>query len=1341
MKKLLTFLTLLTLFFTTAWAETATLTFADLNLSNGAALDSYTVKDITFTFAKANGSNSPAYYTSDKTGRTYKGNTITIAASDGYLIKSISITGSYTSNVGTFATNQWSGSSQSVVLTATASNKSAKSITVTYEAGTQSGLNDPGISFSSFTAGSTSVTATITPDDAATTTYYKIGENGTYSTLPSSGEVSVDLTTNASPVKVYAYSTDGTNTTDPVYQEFTLPALGVSISPSSYTGYTAQTVTITPSNYVGDYAITYTINGGSDTDYDGPFELSTPGTYEIVATVIDDRAGGSAVTANPATITINQGTTYTLPFKETFNKTQGTGGNSASEGGDQWGGSIATNTIVYDNDGWSVTDDWGGDACIRLGTNKTHGSITSPTITGLTVDKTYTLTFKAAPWGLNTNTTVMSVTASGATVSGLPETAMTPGQWNDFTLTLTATSTSTTLTFDSNANRFWLDEINVEEQVAVADGYYLFGEFNEWDTDDDNYKFTKQSDGSYKLIVSNYTANKKFKFAKYENGTATLIGVDNDGENYDLHSTHHTGIAMNTGEDTYSINDGGEMIFTIHADGAAFDVDKQVYMKGSYNEWANEEMELTADGWKITKQLDANTELGFQDTWGNGIWHGCGNNQSNITVDDSNLNTDLALWTDGKNFSLAYTGNYTFTVSRDLSKVVIALAPESHNIICTAISDVEDGQGGYKPGGTVKAKVDGTEVTSAIAGSTVTLDINASTGYTFSSVTLNGTAIEPVQGVYSFTMPNSDAAVVANFTVNHYNITLSNDDTQGSVSGLPETAYTGQTVSFSVTPEEGYTVKSVTVTPGSVSVTENEGTYTFGMPPFDATVTVTYKAPLQPCDIPFHESWAETTGTGGHNGGTGTSSGTIVSDNEGWTYWKGDANGESYTEFNGFGADNCIRIGERSESGKAVSPTIIVSNGTIYKMTFDAVAWGSDDNAFNLSAIGAELFSDENCTDPVSTLSTVNNTWTTYTVYVKATASSMNITWEALPNKHRFFLDDVNIVEFATPEFIEITLADLCQSGNATEGNNKYIITDQLIGVFADPVSGVLWCKDQGNKSIFATSIKEGQVDFMMQQGVEPNTRDDWDQSNWIALQFTYPNTSNGIDILVQSLIGKYLKPVKGYYEDKENYTFRVAGDNIEYEVPGETRYDYNVYCATNFLPENLNIWGNEQDGGYTVGNDQNYFFMNPKIQEVCHITWAQWDKANGCFTVPSSSGFDGAFQIGWRYNEGGNVSNTLENGVQYEFNAVVQRSNNSSYGPKDKVTSPYEGITVLPFDLSAENIVTGINTIDAGNGEVKSVKYVNVAGMVSDKPFSGVNIVVTEYTDGSRSTSKMLRK
>ena len=97
-----------------------------------------------------------------------------------------------------------------------------------------------------------------------------------------------------------------------------------------------------------------------------------------------------------------------------------------------------------------------------------------------------------------------------------------------------------------------------------------------------------------------------------------------------------------------------------------------------------------------------------------------------------------------------------------------------------------------------------------------------------------------------------------------------------------------------------------------------------------------------------------------------------------------------------------------------------------------------------------------------------------------------------------------------------------------------------------------------------------------------------------------------------------------------------------------------------------------------------------------------------------------------------------------YKFQAIVQRSDKDSYGPKN-ITTPYAGFTVYPVDLdvtegSGHDITTAINTVSV-NGDVKSVKYVNVAGVVSDKPFSGVNIVVTEYTDGSRTTSKMLRK
>ena len=65
--------------------------------------------------------------------------------------------------------------------------------------------------------------------------------------------------------------------------------------------------------------------------------------------------------------------------------------------------------------------------------------------------------------------------------------------------------------------------------------------------------------------------------------------------------------------------------------------------------------------------------------------------------------------------------------------------------------------------------------------------------------------------------------------------------------------------------------------------------------------------------------------------------------------------------------------------------------------------------------------------------------------------------------------------------------------------------------------------------------------------------------------------------------------------------------------------------------------------------------------------------------------------------------------------------------------------VCVDDFNSPNPDTTTGVNNVNAGK-EVAGVKYVNVAGMVSDKPFDGVNIVVTTYTDGTQTTMKVLK-
>lgn len=61
-----------------------------------------------------------------------------------------------------------------------------------------------------------------------------------------------------------------------------------------------------------------------------------------------------------------------------------------------------------------------------------------------------------------------------------------------------------------------------------------------------------------------------------------------------------------------------------------------------------------------------------------------------------------------------------------------------------------------------------------------------------------------------------------------------------------------------------------------------------------------------------------------------------------------------------------------------------------------------------------------------------------------------------------------------------------------------------------------------------------------------------------------------------------------------------------------------------------------------------------------------------------------------------------------------------------------------IPFTITKQNIVTSIDQI--ATREVAGVKYYNVAGVESDRPFQGVNIVVTRYTDGSMTTTKVVK-
>lgn len=313
---------------------------------------------------------------------------------------------------------------------------------------------------------------------------------------------------------------------------------------------------------------------------------------------------------------------------------------------------------------------------------------------------------------------------------------------------------------------------------------------------------------------------------------------------------------------------------------------------------------------------------------------------------------------------------------------------------------------------------------------------------------------------------------------------------------------------------------------------------------------------------------------------------------------------------------------------------------------------------------------------------------------------------------------------------------------------NTYTVSDELIivHILSREASGdypeqrLIWAKDQGNRSNNPTSIKDGQIDYM--RNVLEVQHDDWDQSNWVMLKF--PDGTDLTDTYERDMCIK-AGTLKGRYVDNVNYCIEVE---VAPQIDGTKAYTPNVFSTPNYIDANLNLT-DESTGAVSPVNQKSYFFMNPKVQEVADVVAAVW---NGTYFVIPARGngnnaadLSGAFNVAWDYNHEYNVSSNLIEGHVYSFPCVlnIKSASGSKAGPDaasiaGKDVTPDANKVVMPFELQ-DKTTTAISDV-MGSKAVSSVKYYNIMGVESNKPFDGVNIVVTRYSDGTISTTKVLR-
>ena len=363
-----------------------------------------------------------------------------------------------------------------------------------------------------------------------------------------------------------------------------------------------------------------------------------------------------------------------------------------------------------------------------------------------------------------------------------------------------------------------------------------------------------------------------------------------------------------------------------------------------------------------------------------------------------------------------------------------------------------------------------------------------------------------------------------------------------------------------------------------------------------------------------------------------------------------------------------------------------------------------------------------------------------------------------------------------------------------------YFDEDAVETIEGHRIYGALYCKDIDDffttQYVEKSQIKTGEIDYIMSKTKLMSGRSRFDQSNWIKLtlstRYFTDHTEGEIlgedaqKALLRAFVGKRLPAgtIYGQLVNNVNPQMHVVDLPWTYDESGNLTYDNgspvmadavttpataysslpNVMVTANFVGTQECNEGYNHNG---TGDKNRYYFVTPKPYEFVHVTWAVYDAAADAFFVPAREGAN-EYHSSW-YNEGdlngyfkmeldmlenATDANLLKDGEVYQFDAIVtldeskvNASAASAGAPrrvavahKDAADNAYAYI-VKPLSISGENagVITAVTTVDAAK-TVTAVRYYNMAGVESDKPFNGVNIVVTEYSDGSKTTAKQLK-
>lgn len=584
-----------------------------------------------------------------------------------------------------------------------------------------------------------------------------------------------------------------------------------------------------------------------------------------------------------------------------------------------------------------------------------------------------------------------------------------------------------------------------------------------------------------------------------------------------------------------------------------------------------------------------------------------------------------------------------------------------------------------------------------------TADVTADATWTFNPAVFNTTGSVTVIAL---------AAYGGKDDIAEYTVTVSAKPLKLTITPATGTYTSAQTVTIEANNAVG-NVAIYYTTDGS-NPKEGANEYTA---PFEVATTTTVKA--YAFDDELREATAESVITikastfaeenfsgcntkGGRDNNFSEGSGTLSDksfDCSGWKYKT------SYT------ANSCVRVGT-SENGTLTSPVVA---GTNYNaISFDIAGWKSGANTISVTINNGGTFADGTTS---KSFTATNAKWTTVTEKITGLTSATTFTFSG----KRLFLDSIILMNAST-------LAELAENG---EEGKEYTVNDKMVVAkkFQKAGKNYIVVKDAA-KAVRNFSAPTADDKFF---NINGNKQEEYTQNNWMLVSLP-------VELYNQLNEKSTVTSITGSLTEK----FNVAMEATNVLAGEATDFAPNTYCALNFMGES-SVKGNNP--AYT----SSYYFAIPKANEYANVVWAVYNSNDGAFYPPSNNGsinvqeFKAAFYIDYSLNSVDNP--TLKDGEVYSFEALVKEvavaTTDAKSAPRktayDSTVAPSTKFVVYPLDLDDKKVATGVNDVNSAK-EVKGVSYFNMMGVESAQPFDGVNIMVTTYTDGTQSATKVLR-